>query len=257
MTYAITTNESGVYELTRWIKNGLVDHTDFWINPEETILEGIYDVPDDHGLAVRIDTWRSAYDNPLVETPVTHYEVYRLQAGKTATDMSDKLDGWDLVSTVPADGADHKQFVVPTLCDSSSVDLCLTTFMVRACTADPLTFFDSDLISGYSVDNDTGTDVEPEPPAVFALHANVPNPFNPQTVLRYDLPRASQVSLAVYDVSGARVRVLRDGDLEPAGRREAVWNGCDDAGLRVASGVYFCKIEAEGFRATQRMMLVK
>lgn len=312
------------------------------INPEEPVVTSIADVPDDQGLSVRIDTWRSGYDAPGGPLAVTHYEVYREQP--------DKLDGWDLVSTVPADGVDLKQFIVSTPCDWSVTDPCDFTYMVRACTADPQVFFDSDPVTGHSIDNivpiaveglaahfytdhvdldwsahgdpdivhynvyrNTDPDTPPagEPhvqvagtswtddlsgmtgavwdqvywisavddagqegslsvwsefvvsgvghglPRVFALHGNVPNPFNPETTIHYDLPADAMVNLDIFDVAGARVRVLRSGTREAAGRRTAVWDGRDSAGARVASGVYFCRLETDSFRSTKRMLLMK
>ena len=93
-------------------------------------------------------------------------------------------------------------------------------------------------------------------PASFALLANVPNPFNPLTTISFDLPVVKRVELAVYDVSGRRVRVLLDHDLPP-GRHDIQWNGINDRGERVASGVYFCRIDAGAFTATRTMTLAK
>ncbi len=94
-------------------------------------------------------------------------------------------------------------------------------------------------------------------PERFALHANVPNPFNPFTRIRYDVPaRGGRVRIVVYDVQGHRVRVLVD-EVKRPGRYEVAWRGRDDRGRRVASGVYFCRMEAPGFSATRKMSLLK
>ncbi|MDH3197519.1 MAG: T9SS type A sorting domain-containing protein [Candidatus Krumholzibacteria bacterium] len=105
---------------------------------------------------------------------------------------------------------------------------------------------------------ETATGVREEPlPARFALHQNVPNPFNPATTIRYDLAGDARVTLRVYDVSGRVVRVLRSGAAEPAGRREATWDGRSDAGRAAASGVYFYRLEAGDYTETERMVLLR
>jgi hypothetical protein len=79
-----------------------------------------------------------------------------------------------------------------------------------------------------------------------------PNPVNPMTTFRFDLPRAGTVSLAVFSVSGRLVRRLVDGTL-PAGHHQAVWDGTDAAGRKVAAGVYFCELRTPSGVETQRV----
>jgi hypothetical protein len=89
------------------------------------------------------------------------------------------------------------------------------------------------------------------------IRGNFPNPFNPVTLIEYELPVESAVTLTVYDLSGRPVRGLLAGDVEPAGRRSARWDGRDDRGLRVASGVYFYRLEAGGEMLERKMVLLK
>ena len=97
---------------------------------------------------------------------------------------------------------------------------------------------------------------EPEMPSATALTGVHPNPFNPQTTISYDLDAGAKVVLEIYDVKGARVRRLVDESM-PAGRHTAVWNGADDAGRRVASGVYLAIFEAGSHRDVQKLVMVK
>jgi endonuclease I len=97
---------------------------------------------------------------------------------------------------------------------------------------------------------------EHETGAAFRLAGNAPNPFNPSTTIRFEVPHRGHVKLSVYDVSGRRVAVLVDGRLGP-GAHEAAWTGRDTRGVPVATGVYFCRMEAEGFTATTKMLLLK
>jgi endonuclease I len=90
----------------------------------------------------------------------------------------------------------------------------------------------------------------------FHLSGNAPNPFNPSTTIRFELPHRGNVRLSVYDLSGRLVAVLVDGVLGP-GLHDAVWTGRDGHGVPVGSGVYFCRMEAEGFTGTTKMVLLK
>ena len=94
-------------------------------------------------------------------------------------------------------------------------------------------------------------------PTSFALHANVPNPFNPTTTISYDVPRGgADVNIAIYDIAGRRVRELVNEHRTP-GNWSVQWNGEDDRGQRVASGVYFYRMRAGSFVETRKMVLLK
>ena len=94
-------------------------------------------------------------------------------------------------------------------------------------------------------------------PAGFLLHDSVPNPFNPMTVIKYDLPVASRVSLKILDVSGRLVTVLKYNVLESVGWNAAVWDGRDGAGRMVSAGVYLYRLEAGEYQKTKGMTLIK
>jgi acyl-CoA thioesterase-1 len=90
----------------------------------------------------------------------------------------------------------------------------------------------------------------------FKLHQNFPNPFNATTTIHYSLPYNSQVKIAIYNLFGRQVRELGN-SFEPAGYKSVTWDGRDDSGRHVASGVYFYLIESPGFRAVKKMLLIK
>ncbi len=92
--------------------------------------------------------------------------------------------------------------------------------------------------------------------AAFRLEQNFPNPFNPSTHIPFELTRGGRVVLSVYDVAGRRVRAVLDREL-PAGLHEAEWDGKDEAGRSVASGVYFYRMQAGAETETRRMVLLK
>jgi len=99
-------------------------------------------------------------------------------------------------------------------------------------------------------------DAAAEAPQVFTLFQNAPNPFNPSTVIGFDLASPLPVRLAVYSAVGQKVRELVSGHMS-AGRRSVVWNGRDDAGQPVSSGVYLYLLEAGGRCETKRMLLLR
>ena len=90
----------------------------------------------------------------------------------------------------------------------------------------------------------------------FALGANQPNPFNPETTLRYALPEAQPVRLTVYDMLGQQVRVLVDGE-QPPGWHQVVWDGRDQVGRPVASGIYLYRLQTPQFAQTRKMILLR
>jgi hypothetical protein len=94
-------------------------------------------------------------------------------------------------------------------------------------------------------------------PQAYGLYPNAPNPFNPSTSIRYDVPAGGgAVTLRIYDVSGRLIRTLADGP-QTAGQKTAVWNGKDDRGRGMASGVYFYRLQAPGYKKTLKMILVQ
>jgi hypothetical protein len=90
-------------------------------------------------------------------------------------------------------------------------------------------------------------------PARLALRAPEPNPSAGGVTLRFDLPLARSVELAVYTVQGRRVRVLASGS-RAGGRHAVTWDGRDDAGLRVAAGVYYVRLQSDGREAVRRLV---
>jgi hypothetical protein len=93
-------------------------------------------------------------------------------------------------------------------------------------------------------------------PGAFALQPAFPNPFNPETTLRIEIPTAASVRLDVYDVTGQKVRTLLAGTLA-AGVHTVRWDGLDGRGQSVASGAYFARLQARGFRSERKMLLLR
>jgi hypothetical protein len=96
----------------------------------------------------------------------------------------------------------------------------------------------------------------PSVPTQTVLHQNHPNPFNPTTVIRYEIAKAGMVHLRIYDARGALVKDLYEGH-RPPGRYEVGWDGENERGERVASGMYFYVLETPDARQTKKMVLLK
>jgi flagellar hook assembly protein FlgD len=100
-----------------------------------------------------------------------------------------------------------------------------------------------------------------EMPKEFALSQNYPNPFNPTTHIKYALPVDSRLAMEIYNVIGQRVRTLVNGD-QAAGYHIAEWNGTNNAGAQLASGMYLLRMSATGidgkkFNDIRKLMLLK
>jgi flagellar hook assembly protein FlgD len=89
------------------------------------------------------------------------------------------------------------------------------------------------------------------------LHGSYPNPFNPTTTILFSLAKRSKVSIAVYDIAGRLVKRLLVDEIEEAGDHRVVWDGTNEAGSRVASGVYFCMMRVEGEMSGAKLILLR
>jgi len=94
-----------------------------------------------------------------------------------------------------------------------------------------------------------------ERPEEFKLEQNIPNPFNSLTVIPYSVPEERPYMLGVYNLLGREIRKLAEG--KALGRHVAVWDGKDERGKEVASGVYVCVLQAGELRQARRMILAR
>jgi hypothetical protein len=100
------------------------------------------------------------------------------------------------------------------------------------------------------------TGVEPSPSLRYALHAAYPNPFNPVTRIDFELAARGRIWINVYDASGRLVRALVD-ETRSAGRHTTFWDGANNAGTRVATGVYFFKMKSGTFEQVRKVVLLR
>ncbi len=111
---------------------------------------------------------------------------------------------------------------------------------------------DFKVVSAGGTDNDDTT----APVLTNALKGNYPNPFNPETTISYSVEKAGKVTLEVFNILGQKVKTLVN-DSRNAGNHNVVWNGKDDAGRAVSSGVYFYRMKNGNYSKTNKMILMK
>jgi len=120
-------------------------------------------------------------------------------------------------------------------------------------TANDQMYFDDYGIEEYIVG--IGDD-QPQIPAEFSLQQNYPNPFNPSTSIKYALKENANVTLKIYNMLGQEVKTLVSAN-QAAGFKEVAWDGTNNSGAKVASGIYIYRLEANNFVASHKMLLMK
>ena len=92
--------------------------------------------------------------------------------------------------------------------------------------------------------------------APIAIESIRPNPFNPRTTIAWSADGTAPIELVIYDLAGRRVRTLFSGDVNP-GTYDSEWSGLDDAGRRVASGTYICRLSSAGVVRSSKLSLIQ
>lgn len=187
--------------------------------PEAPVELGVFDTPD-HAVSVVV-TDNLAY-------------VADRDAGIRVVDVHDPTAMYEIA---------HNELARPAL--SVTVD---ENYVYAACSLGGLFIFE----------RFTTTSVDPsEQPHSLRLAQNFPNPFNPRTVIRYELPVSASVDLRVFDLAGRLVKTLTSSLRQAAGLHSLVWNGSDDTGRPVPSGIYFYRLRAGDFEVTKRMVIAR
>jgi len=238
--------------------NGAVDlYARGQVGWQDTDGDGILDIEDTHPLLsmpsvpdqteYSFQLTGSAVVNPL-EAPNPYYNTSSIN---TLTGVEYRLNGGDWLPGTADDGT----FDGPE--ENFTLDITVTengTYTLECRAENNVGNYTNPVVTD-EFEVDTATDT-PDIPLAFRLDAAVPNPFNPSTTIRFSLPVDTEVSLVVYDLSGHRVTELITKDM-PQGNHEVEWRGRDDQGEAVASGVYFYRLDTEGFTETRKMTLLK
>jgi hypothetical protein len=168
----------------------------------------------------------------LTEYPLMHYEIFRrINAGTFASVAITALPFY--TETFENLGTDYYFYVVCVYEQGSSLPCEILHYH-------------------YLTDNE-----DPENPAlVTRLLNNYPNPFNPETVIRFTLKESAPTRISVFNIKGQLVNTLVNGVL-PAGMHQIVWNGKDNYNRNVASGMYFYRLESKNYSCVKKMLLMK
>lgn len=212
---------------------------------------GIYKFADDGERAIiKIRLFRGTghgYPQQLVK----EYRVSTSLDGTNFTKLFEKSTSatdWEEKLTIPV----KAKYVKLELLDSDDNYRALSEFEVYTT---PLIGSGPNALAGSAFNN-----TKKAIPSKYALNQNYPNPFNPETMITFDLPEQAKVSLQVYNLMGQTIRSLVN-ENKPAGSYRIQWDGKDDNGKAVASGVYFYQIKAIGnsktFSQKMKMMLVR
>jgi len=213
--------------------------------PQEAVSECLDPRPDDLGGAnVKLSWPPVAFDVEGGSEIVSHYQIFRqdnqgtpeAMIAEVAIDAEPGEAGFQFYDTAFWDTGWEYRYRARTV-DATGIPGPFSDAIVVACglTATP---------------GDEGVRLRTR------LDPGVPNPFNPATTISFHLERSGPVRLEIFDTAGRLVRTLVTGALA-AGPHEAVWDGRNDRGDRVPSGVYFSRLTASGVQETQKLMLVK
>jgi hypothetical protein len=216
-----------------------------------TLYSPVYDLSGKSGVVVRYDRW---YSNdfeaigPLVGRD-DYWQVDISNDGGTSwvpvEDTNEGTESWIEVevavdSIFPAPSEVQFRFVAEDTGSATRIHAAVDELRI---------IVENDISTAVA---DAGSDA----PRSFALGENRPNPFNPTTTLSYSIPMKDRVSIAVFAPSGRLVRTLVD-EVREAGSYQAVWDGTDDSGRPVGSGVYFYRLRSGDRAESRRMTLIR
>ena len=112
------------------------------------------------------------------------------------------------------------------------------------------------MLDDFHITGRTDSDDPIVPVVATELHGNYPNPFNPETTISFSVKDKGHVKVNIYNVKGQLVKTLVNDNMN-AGKHTIVWNGRDNAGKAVSSGVYFYKMSAGKYSSTKKMIMMK
>ena len=239
--------------------NGAVDYyARGQIGWQDTDGDGIHDIQDTHPLLTmsvpptQTDFEFQLYGSAVVNPMDAVNPYYNSSSINTISAVQYRLNGeaWQVGS------ADDGTFDGPEEAFTLNVSVAANGEYTIECRAENSVgnYTDPLFVGQFDVDSATGT---PAAPMAFRLYPAVPNPANPTTTIRYQLPHDAQVSMMICDLSGRTVKHLVQGTFTHAGSYDAVWDGTNDRGASVPSGIYLCQLIAGEYTEARKVTLLK
>ncbi len=192
-------------------------------------------------------TWTNTGDDGFSGTAISFQIIYADDTTAQAT--------WDIVMNPPSPlpSGQQQTYTLTGLNPATMYWVAIQVFDNAGNSSVPSNIAGAESGFEFEADADDDDDLLPDD---FLLEQNYPNPFNPQTTIGFNMPQRSQVKLIIYNVLGQEITTLIDRTLE-AGTHHIIWNGTDQSGRPVASGMYAYRIVAEDFHAVRKMILMK
>jgi C1A family cysteine protease len=243
---------------------------------------GVSDVPGDTGGFVNVSWTKSIYDDEESTPAVNVYRVWRRRKeilpvlGSVGGEDGPEIVGpyeygttgpaWELVATAEANGSFSYEVSAPTLCDSSASGTCWTTFCVTAHTGTPKDRYVSEIVQGYSVDDQglsspppdggqPGGDEEVRSTGPF-LGMPEPNPSSNGFSLQFGIAAADWVEISIYDVAGREVARIVNSFVS-GGQHSLQWRPGSDGAPALSPGLYFLRMVTSPRVQTEKLMIVK
>lgn len=265
-----------------WLSFGATDMFDFYnhyipaaLGPNAMVagywddLKGMKTGVDDTGASVftnmRVCYWHDAANNRYIVEWAAAYNQYNIELGPDASLEKFQIilipqtgnDGDIIVQyhTVDNPGTTTNYCTVGIENHSQLVGLTYTHGNVYPVTASPLAAGLAIKFTTSAPDSYVSND-DPSIMPVIALEQNYPNPFNPTTTIRFSSSKAGKAVLSIYNMKGQIIRRLADTDVM-AGQHSVVWDGKDDNGSSVGSGLYMYRLDLNGISSTRKMLLMK
>jgi len=197
----------------------------------------------------------STYAIDVVLDPGTSVTVplMVMNQGAAELDVAATVTSWASIDDDAALVSAYGYHVMQVTLDAAGLAMGMHTQDLVLTSNDPANPSITVALSMNVTDDITGTEVAPR---AFQLVGAVPNPFNPQTTIKYVLPETGAARLRLYDVQGRLVRTLVDGTM-PSGQNEVRWDGRDNSGRSMASGTYFARLEHGSMHSVKSLVLVR